>query len=168
MLSYLLYATSASAYRTLMDQNVLCLPSTMTLHKITRRFDSSDSSNAYLKLRCSQLDQIHRNVVLLIDEIYIAKRVEYAHGDIIGLTNDNQVASTLLCFMIRSCAGSYKDIVGIYPMLNITAEKQHSCYLDVLQLVHSLSFNVVAISVDNATINRKFFTQIIMMEKICL
>ena len=153
--AFLLYSTSATAYRILLDQDLLSLPSICTLNKITRKVDSRSSlnDNSYLKLRCSQLDQIHRNVIMLIDEIYITKRVELSHGDLIGLASNNEPASTLLCFMIRSCAGSYKDIVGIYPMSNITADIQHSCFQDVVRLVYSRSFNVIAESVDNASLN---------------
>ena len=100
--AFLLYSTSATAYRILLDQDLLSLPSICTLNKITRKVDSRSSlnDNSYLKLRCSQLDQIHRNVIMLIDEIYITKRVELSHGDLIGLASNNEPASTLLCFMI--------------------------------------------------------------------
>ena len=57
-------------------------------------------NTAYLKLRVSKLNELQRHVVLIIDEIYIAKRVEYSAGEIHGLTADGEVASTLLCFMV--------------------------------------------------------------------
>jgi len=93
----------------------------------------------------------------MIDEIYVAKRVEYVGGEVQGLTPDGSVASTLLCFMIKSVVGKYKDLVGIYPMSKLTAVKQYECYVEVMTLLRSVSLNTVAISVDNATTNRKFF-----------
>ena len=60
----------------------------------------------------------------IVDEIYIAKRVEYSGGDLLGLTADGNVASTLLCFMVKSLAGKYKDSVALYPMDRLTATKQ--------------------------------------------
>ena len=95
----------------------------------------------------------------MIDEIYVAKRVEYSGGDVTGLTSDCSVASTLLCFMVKSVVSKYKDLVGIYPMNKLTAEKQHRCYLEVMSLLQKVPLNVVAISVDNASSNRKFYTQ---------
>jgi hypothetical protein len=77
----------------------------------------------------------------------------------LGLTPDGTVASTLLCFMVKSLAPKYEDLVTIYPMAKLTASKQYECYLEVAALLRSVSFNVVAISVDNATVNRKFFTE---------
>jgi len=93
----------------------------------------------------------------MIDKIYMAKRVEYSRDEVQGLTADGSVASTLLCFMIQSLAGKYKDLVAIYPTAKLTASKLHDCYQKVVTLMKAVGFNVVAVSVDNATTNRKFF-----------
>ena len=87
----------------------------------------------------------------------MAKRREYSGGDVKELTPDCSVASTLVCFMVKSIVSKYKDLVGIYPVNKLTAAKQHQCYLEVMSLLHSVAMNVVAISVDNASTNRKFF-----------
>jgi len=60
--------------------------------------------------------------------------------------------------MIKSLVSKYKDIVAIYPMDKLTAAKQYDCYNDVMATLHSTAFNVVAISVDNAATNRKFYS----------
>ena len=98
-------------------------------------------------------------MLLMIDEIYVAKRAEYSAGEIYGLASDGRIASTLLCFMVKSVGGKYKDLVGIYPMSSLTAVKQNDCYKEVMLTLQSVSLNVVAISVDNASINRKFYTE---------
>ena len=160
VLAYLVHATSCSAYEVLLHQNVLCLPSVRTLGKITRHVNTNTGldNTAYLKLRFAKLNAFQRTVLLIIDEIYIAKRVEYCAGKVEGLTAEGTAASTLLCFMIKSVVGKYKDIVAIYPVAGLTAVKQHECYEEVMSTVHEVGFNVVAISVDNAATNRKFFT----------
>ena len=48
----------------------------------------------------------------------------------------------------------YKDHVSIYPMAKLTAAKQLECFNHVMTLLR----NVVVISVDNASTNRKFLT----------
>jgi len=158
--AYLLHATSSAAYSALLDENVLCLPSVNTLKKVTRRISSTctNDNSSYLKLRISKLNEYERTVLLIVDEVYVAKRVEYSGGSIHGLTTDGSVASTLLCFMIKSVASKYRDIVAIYPVNKLTAEKQNDCYVDVMSLLRTTGANVVAISVDNAATNRKFFT----------
>ena len=60
-------------------------------------------------------------MLLIVDAIYITKRVEYSGGH---ETADGNVASTLLCFMVKSLAGKYKDSVAMYPMDRLTATKQ--------------------------------------------
>jgi len=158
ILSYIIQSASSAAYTTLRDEDVLCLPSVSTLRKITRRVneDQGLDSSAYLTLRVSKLNEHERNVVLMIDEIYITKRVEYSGGEVKGLVTDGSVASTLLCFMVKSVVGKYKDLVSIYPMSKLTASKQLECFNEVMTLLRKVSLNVVVISVDNASTNRKF------------
>ena len=88
IMSYRMQSTSSAAYKVLLEENVLCIPSTSTLAKVTRRLDTSTGLNnaAYLKLRVSKLNEFDRNVILMIDEIYIAKRVEYSGEEVQGLT----------------------------------------------------------------------------------
>ena len=98
----------------------------------------------YLKLHVSKLNKFKWSVLLIIDEIYIARRVEYSSGEVLGLTADGNVTSMLLCFMVKSVAGRYKDIVAIYPMDRLTAMKQKECYDDVMTLLHQTSFTSTA------------------------
>lgn len=159
--AYLLYSHSTSAYEHLLVENIISLPSIRTLQKVTRRVDASQGldNSEYLKLRLSKLNEFERNVILIIDEIYVSKRVECTSGKIIGLTPDGSTASTLVCFMIKSLCSKYKDIVGMYPVSCLTAALQFAYFEDVLKLVVDCGFNVVAVSVDNAAVNRKFYTQ---------
>jgi len=113
----MIHAASSAAYNMLLEENILCLPSTTTLKKVTRKLHSSTKVDnlPYLKLRVSKLNEFERSVLLIIVKIYIARRVGYSSGEVLGLTADGNVASTLLCFMVKSVAGRYKDFVAIYP-----------------------------------------------------
>ena len=108
-------------------------------------------------MRCSQLNVFDRNVILMIDEIYVSKRIEAAGGQIFGLTEDCEVASTALCFMIKSLSSKYRDMVCIRLLRNLKAETQKRCFDKVMHLIHEVGFNVIGISVDNAAANRKFY-----------
>jgi len=150
--AFMIHAASPAAYQVLWDENVLCLPSTKTVKKVTRRLNwiTAVDNSAYLQLRVSQLIEPERTVTLMIDEIYIAKRVEYTAGGVQGLTTESSVASTLLCFMVKSLANKYKDFVAIYPMDKLIAVKLFDCYSEVMSLLRRTAMNVVAILVDNA------------------
>jgi len=116
VLSFLPHAASSAAYSALLEENVLSLPSTTTLNKVTCRLNSSSTTDnlAYLKLRVSKLNKFEHSVLLIIDEIYVAKRVGYSCGKVQGLAGDGNIASTPLCFMVKSLVGKYKDIVAVY------------------------------------------------------
>jgi hypothetical protein len=84
--AYLIQSTSPAAYRVLLEQGTLILPSVQTLKKITRRLNGVDGldNSSYLRLRASKLNELQRSVILMVDEIYVAKRVEYSGGQQTG------------------------------------------------------------------------------------
>jgi len=71
----------------------------------------------------------------MINEIYVAKRVEYAGGELTGLTADGSVASPLMCYMVKSVAGKFREFVAMYPMAKLTAVKQFECYKEETTLL---------------------------------
>ena len=87
----------------------MILPSVKTLKKIAMNLDKRTGMDdaRYLKMRFSKLNAFDRNVLLMIDEIYLSKRVEAGGGQVFGLTADGNVACTALCFMIKSLPSGY-------------------------------------------------------------
>ena len=158
-MSYVIFATSAKAYERLLEENVIMLPSIKTLKKITINLDKRTGldDERYLQMRYSQLNAFDRNILVMIDEIYLSKRIEATGGHIISLTDNFEIASTSLCFMVKSLSSGYKDMVGIYPVKNLKAETQQQCFNKIMYLLHEVGFNVVGVSVDNAAANRKFY-----------
>ncbi|MCP4475159.1 MAG: hypothetical protein GY821_11480, partial [Gammaproteobacteria bacterium] len=160
MFSFTLHSYSSRAYNHLRRQGALVLPSEKVLGKITRNIGESPSgTDRYLKMRYSKLAGMEENVVLIIDEVYIAKRIEYssAQGKLYGMTADSTIAGTMLCFMVQSICSKYKDIVAMYPTSKISSQKVNGAYSEVLLRLSTIGFNVIAISVDNHSSNRKFF-----------
>ena len=92
--------------------------------KLDRTTGLDDSQ--YLKMRFGQLNAFDRNILLMIDEIYLSKRVEATRGEIFGLTDDCEAASTALCFTINSFSSDYssdyRDMVGVFPVKNLKAD----------------------------------------------
>lgn len=159
VLAYMLYSTSPACYQILRKSNVLCLPSINTLKAITRKVDPEKGieTSQYLNLRKKQLTHFEIYVSLVIDEIYVGQRTEMSGGKIYGITGSGEVAQTALCFMVKSMSSGYRDVVGIYPVKGLNAETLFKCYRETMTLVHNVGFKVVALIVDNASCNRKFF-----------
>ena len=189
MIAYVLFATSPRAYELLVEEKILIFPSIKTLKKITLNLDSKTGidDKQYLTLCFSQLNAFDRNVIMMIDEIYLAKRVEASGG---RLTDNCQVATTGLCFMIKSLSSSYQDMIAIHSVRSLKAERlmmmimmmmmmmifysclvtllsicnvqfdrQKKCFDKIMLLLHEVGFNVIGICVDNAAANRKFYNE---------
>jgi len=159
MMAYVIFSTSPRAYERLLEEQILFLPSTKTLKKITMNLDSKTGldDRQYLQLRFSQLNAFDRNIIIMIDEIYLSKRIEAMGGHVFGLTDNCQIATTALCFMVKSLSSEYQDMVGIYPIKNLKAATQKQCFDKIMFLLNEIGFNIVGISVDNAAANRKFY-----------
>ena len=103
------------------------------------------------------MNQLQRTCNLIIDEIYVGKRVEYFGGKLEGLTAEGEVASTILCFMIKSLCHKYRDVVSIYPVKKLMGLQMFEYYNEVMDMLKKLNVHVIGITVDNAAVNRNFF-----------
>ena len=67
-----------------------------TLKKITINLDKRTGidDSTYLQMRFSKLNAFDRNILLMIDEIYLSKRIEASGGQIFGVTDGCEVAAT--------------------------------------------------------------------------
>ena len=68
--------------------------------KLDKRIGLDDER--YLQMRYSQLNALDRirNIIVMIDEIYLSKRIKATGDHILGLTDNCEIASTALCFMV--------------------------------------------------------------------
>ena len=92
----------------------------------------------YLTLRFSQLNAFNRNIIMMIDEFYLAKQVEASGGQLFGLANYYQVATAGLCFMIKSLSSLYEDTIGIHSVRSLKAETQKKCFDKIMFLLHEV------------------------------
>ncbi len=92
---------------------------------VEQKVSHSAGGDKYLKLRIRDLNSYQRHVILMIDEIYVAKRVELtaSRGEISGFTPETEVATTILCFMVKSACGKYKDMVRMEAVPRLTEEE---------------------------------------------
>ena len=160
ILATLWKTTSRSLYNCILQDKVLTLPSTRRLSQLTEAISidtgMSNSSLAYLAARFSKLREDEKMVTLMIDEVYSAQRVEYSNGKFSGTIGDVP-SKTILCFMISSAKSKYKDMVSLCPIDALDAKLLHSLFLQALLGLEKVGFHVLAISVDNLSVNRKFY-----------
>ena len=90
-----------------------------------------------------------------MDELYVQKSIQYSNGKFYG-TGNNEVVTTLLCVMIISVAGSYRDIVAISCVSNINADILYQVWTDVVGNTE-LGFDITVAMNDGHSSNMKFF-----------
>jgi len=76
---------------------------------------------------------MEQKMVLIIDEVYTAQRVEYTNGSFIGLTEEGMPAKTFLAFMVQSIAGKYKDVICLVPVNRLDTALLHLWFDKVME-----------------------------------
>lgn len=119
------------------------------------------SNKHYLSNMSTSLTIREKVVVLLIDEIYITSRLDYRSKNIIGVaSNTNELAKTILAFMICSAFGNFSEIVKLLPVHNITGDEMKPITLSVIEFIQNCGFEVLCIITDNHRINRNLFKKL--------
>ena len=115
--------SSPSLYKQMLKENVLSLPSICHLHSLSKTFcmdtGLTGNTHSFVVARIKQISKRERHIVLLIDGIYTARRVEYQSGKLYGYESQ-QTTKTLLCFIVSSVAEDYRDVVRVTPVVNHT------------------------------------------------
>jgi hypothetical protein len=92
-------------------------------------------------------------------ELYSAKRIEFAGGKVYGLEGDS-APKTLLCYTVKSIAGTYRDMVALLPISKIDFSVIEKNYENVLKALTDIGLEVVSISTDGHSANMKFFQRL--------
>ena len=101
----------------------------------------NDSATAYITARFKKIPEKDRLVSVFMDEVYSHQAVQYNNGKFFG-AEGGQITKTMLCVMLKSIAGKYRDIVTMAPVININADKLHSIWTDVMEKVENIGFDV--------------------------
>jgi len=116
------------------------------------------ATHNYLTSRIKKLTEREKYVSIILDEVYSAKRIEYVGGQFYGLENAN-ITQTLLCFMVKSLAGKYEDVVAMIPLASINSTVINDWFNRVLKEISNIGFKVAAVLTDAHTANRRFFVE---------
>ena len=120
------------------------MPSSSRLRQLSAGSDVSTSKVylKYLKHQSENLSALEKIVVLLFDEVFMAKWVEYSDGSFVGLTEDGVPAKTVLAFMVPSICGKYRDFVCLIPVNKLNTDTSSQWFNRVLKSICALSKHV--------------------------
>ena len=107
-----------------------------------------------MKEKASKLNEKERVVPLIFDEIFIHQHADYFAGKMCGLTEDNQLASTVLAFMIHSLSSKYQEIIRLVPVSMISAEKIHQHFSARISMFLQASSNYILFIIQLQSIKR--------------
>ena len=116
----------------------------------------NESAVAYLTARFKKLSPKDRLVSALLDEVYSNQTVQYASGNFLG-AEGGEITKTLLCIMLKSICGKYRDVVAMVPIVNINADKLYKIWTDVMTKVAKIGFDTAVTMTDGHSSNRNFF-----------
>ena len=152
----LLRYTSLQSYKLLLDE--FPLPSISLLNKI------KEGNIDALKAAKLLLDNgsISKNIVLLFDEMFLQKCVEYCGGEVFGLNDSSELYKSIVCFMIIGLKENVPYVVKATPVTSINSELLKTEILTCLELLITSAFNVRAIICDNHAANVSTFTKLIL------
>jgi hypothetical protein len=155
--------TSPALYNQLLGEHIITLPCVRQLKRLSSALTVdgtlSDSTPSYLKMRLGNLGPRKRLICIIIDEVFSAKRIEFAGGKLYCNENDD-VSKTLLCFMTKSVASNYRDMVAMLPIAKIDAGVIEKNFLAVVDALTHIGFEVVCVSTDGHSANIKFYEQL--------
>lgn len=159
--AFLIFCISQSTYELI--RGFLFLPHKRYLQYLASSFNvspnDSENTNSYLKVLFNHLDPREKVVNLCIDEIYVNSKLEYKSKKVTGYAdnNCNDLAKTVVCFMISSPFGRFKEIVRLIPVSSLTGQQLKDYSLEVINFVQIIGFRVLCIITDNNRVNQNMF-----------
>ena len=106
------------------------------------------------------MDERQRAAALLVDEMYVQASVQYCGGEIYGygLNAENELATTVLAVMVKSCFGGGKFLAKLIPVSTLDANFLFETVTSVISILTDCGGHVVALINDNNRVNQKYFT----------
>jgi len=99
-----------------------------------------------------------------MDEVYSHQRVQYINGQFYG-AEGGETTKTMLCVMIKSVLGKYRDIIAMTPISSINADKLSSIWTDVVGKVEKIGFDPAVTMTDGHSSNISLFNNKILKNK---
>lgn len=186
MIKWCLYLRhiSGKAYETIRDSGCIKLPSQRTLrdytHCVTSTAGFSADVDRYLMkvVNISSIPEFQKNVILVIDEMYIKEELVYnkESGALIGFSNlgdinshllqfqvslDNKsnekLAKTMVVFMIRGLFSHLEFPYAQFPCTNLTGDLLFDPLWEAIARLERCGLKMLAVTADGGSSNRRLF-----------
>lgn len=155
---FMVLSKSRSAYLSLCQ--LFILPTIRSLDKYSSGVGSTlqndDQNFKFLVEQCKALRPYQRDITLKYDEIQTKAKLEFRSGQVFGYAEnrENELATHLQCFMIRSIKSNYREMAKLVPVFRQNATFLRENLLKVINALEKAGFRVMAITSDNAPVNR--------------
>jgi len=155
--SFTLSLKSASFYESV--RQLIILPSCRWLRQLSTTVTANCDleSNEYLQRKASYLQGEEIYVNLMLDEIHVKPKLSFKNSTLTGCDDNNNLATSIHCFMISSLRSKYKEVVKLAPAKNMDADKLHSILKSVLHSLVEAGYKVVSVITDGNRINKRLF-----------
>ena len=155
---------SPAAYKQIFEEGILTLPTERYIRHLISAISVDMklgvSTKAYLTARKSKLADKDLLITIIIDEIYTSKQVQYNNGKFHGIEGSD-ITKTLLCIMIKSIAGKYRDVIAMTPCSSLNAKKQYGLWKNILLDLCDMGFEPIITMTDGNHMNHKFYKEFI-------
>ena len=105
---------------------------------------------------------ISKDLVVLFNEMYLEKCVEYYGGELFGSNINNKLYKSIVCLMIIGLKENVPYVVKAAPVTFFNSELLKDGLLNCLELLITGGFNVRAVICDNHAANVSTFTKLIL------
>lgn len=153
-LSLMIRYTSASSYRLL--SQYFPFPSMSHLNHLCR--GDVDPIKAIKILFEKQ--KIDRDVVLLMDEMYLQKEVQYQEGKLFGIDESGTMVRGIMTFMIVGLRNNIPFVIKAIPESKIEGSWLAEHISDCIRSLHDAGLQVRAVISDNHTTNVAAFKEL--------
>ena len=116
-------------------------------------------SQSFLAEVCKTLKPLQRNVILLIDEIYVKAALSYHGGSVFGKAQNSpeNLALTVLAVMVNCMFGGPTFLLKMIPANRLTAGFQFEQVYLLIDELEKCHVSVISIVCDGNRINQAFF-----------
>ena len=129
-----------------------------TLTRITSKINDLLSFH-FVRTVLDSLQDQQRQVVLLIDEIYVKPSLCYHGGKVFGKAQNNpeELATTVSAIMVKCLFGGPEFILKMIPVYRLTASFQYDQVMLIIDQLEQCGAKIFAVICDGNRVNKFFF-----------